>query len=401
MGNSDFNNDLEDFSAKLEGIKLRLDWPDIEGEDWYCNDTAAAAITPDKTDTAPRAKLYDSGASRHISPYKADFISFTPLSPPLYLNAANQHKFPAIGMGTLVIKAPIYRRKSVLTLYDALYAPSVGYTLVSLGALDEEGYTSHIGGRHLRLTSASREQVVDITRNAHRLYKAEHSLESAHAVELLSVMELHRRLGHISVASAHRLVENGAIKGIKLNPNAPETDCEACIFAHATHLPMSKPRVSVPAMNFGDEIHTDVWGPAKVPTVKGQRYFITFTDDATHFTVIYLIPTKDKVLEFYQYFEAWAITQQHCRGIKVLRSDRGGEYLSKLFDDHLAAAGTARRLTTHDTAIEWRRQTPEPDTSRAHPGPQALNWPARNAMGRGPTSCDLVEKSHSLADSRQ
>ena len=149
MGDSDFDDDLEDFSAELEGIKPRLDWPDIEGEDWYCNDTAAAAITPDKANTAPRAELYDSGASRHISPYKADFISFTPLSPPLYLNAANQHKFPAIGMGTLVVKAPIYGHESVLTLYDVLYAPSVGYTLVSLGALDEEGYTSHIGGGHL------------------------------------------------------------------------------------------------------------------------------------------------------------------------------------------------------------------------------------------------------------
>jgi hypothetical protein len=43
------------------------------------------------------------------------------------------------------------------------------------------------------------------------------------------------------------------------------------------------------------------------------------------------------------------ITQQHCSGIKVLCSDRGGEYLSKDFDEHLAAAGTARQLTTHDT----------------------------------------------------
>jgi len=33
MGNSDFDDVLEDFSAKLEGIKPHLDWPDIEGED--------------------------------------------------------------------------------------------------------------------------------------------------------------------------------------------------------------------------------------------------------------------------------------------------------------------------------------------------------------------------------
>ena len=35
--------------------------------------------------------------------------------------------------------------------------------------------------------------------------------------------------------------------------------------------------------------------------------------------------------------------------IKVLRSDRGGEYLSTAFNQHLANAGTARKLTTHDT----------------------------------------------------
>lgn len=34
---------------------------------------------------------------------------------------------------------------------------------------------------------------------------------------------------------------------------------------------------------------------------------------------------------------------------QVLRSDCGGEYLSDAFNKHLAAAGTARRLTIHDT----------------------------------------------------
>jgi transposase InsO family protein len=62
-----------------------------------------------------------------------------------------------------------------------------------------------------------------------------------------------------------------------------------------------------------------------------------------------LLWTKDEVLKQYKFFEAWAIAQQHCSGIKVLHSDRGGKYLSKAFDEHLAAAGTAWWLTTHDT----------------------------------------------------
>jgi hypothetical protein len=62
-----------------------------------------------------------------------------------------------------------------------------------------------------------------------------------------------------------------------------------------------------------------------------------------------LLRTKDQVLKSYKSFEAWAITQQHCNGIKVLRSDCRGEYLSNDFDEHLVAAGIARCLTTHDT----------------------------------------------------
>ena len=62
-----------------------------------------------------------------------------------------------------------------------------------------------------------------------------------------------------------------------------------------------------------------------------------------------MLKTKDQVLASYKSFEAWAIAQQHCTGIKMLHSDRRGEYLSKAFDEHLAAAGMVRRLTTHNT----------------------------------------------------
>jgi transposase InsO family protein len=181
------------------------------------------------------------------------------------------------------------------------------------------------------------------------LYKVAHAPESAHAVELVSVMELHRRMGHIAVASARKLVESGAITGVELDPNSQEHDCDACIFARATCLPVPKVRISTPAQRFGDEIHTDVWGPASISTRQGRRYFVTFTDDATRFTITYLMRTKDQALEAYKSFEAWALTQGHCRAIKVLRSDRGGEYLSDAFNAHLAAAGTARKLTVHDT----------------------------------------------------
>jgi transposase InsO family protein len=334
--------DLIDNAPHQEGEE-----PFLSEEEWF-----GAVITPeDETYDRTHVELYDSGATRHISPYKSDFTSYAPLSPPVYLNTANQQRFPAVGRGTLVVQVPNEDgTESELTLHGVLHAPAVGYTLVSIAALDQEGYHTHIGAGHMDLVSPQGIRVGRIPRTQGRLYKVVHDAsDSAYVVEPVSIMELHRRMGHIAAASARKLVESGAVVGIKLDPESQERDCNACIYARATRLPIPKMRISPPAKNFGDEVHTNVWGPSPIASRQGQRYFVTFTDDATRFTITYMIRTKDEALQSYKSFEAWAMTQHHCKAIKVLRSDRGGEFMSKAFDEHLAKAGTARKLTPHDT----------------------------------------------------
>ena len=103
-------------------------------------ETAAAVITPVSGDGGKRVKLYDSGTTHHISPYKSDFSIYVTLDPPVYLNAANQQCFPAISTGTLSIctpAAPNGAVSSTLTLHDVHHVLVVGYTLVSLSALDK------------------------------------------------------------------------------------------------------------------------------------------------------------------------------------------------------------------------------------------------------------------------
>jgi gag-polypeptide of LTR copia-type/Zinc knuckle len=325
-------------------------WMDKEGEDTADEgEMASAVITPMEEDLSPHTELYDSSATCHISPYKADFTSYKALSPPAYLNTANQQRFPAIGKGNLVIQVPNNGTEHTLTLCNTLHAPTVAYTLMSIGALDEEGYTTHIKDSCLEIISPHGEQVGLIPHTPRQLYKVVHASDSMNTVELITAMELHHRLGHISVNTACKLVESSAVRGIKLDPNLQESPCDACIFARATCLPIPRLCISVPAKHFRDEVHTDVWGPSSIPTWQGCQYFTSFTDDCTRFTVIFLIRTKDEAFMAYKTFEAWVLTQQHCRGIKVLRSNHGGEYLSKAFDAHLTAAGTACRLTPHDT----------------------------------------------------
>ena len=118
----------------------------------------------------------------------------------------------------------------------------------------------------LNLTSPQGKRIGHVPCIQGCLYKVVHVLDSANAVEHVSVMELHHRLGHIAVESAQRLVQSGAVVGVELDSDSQETDCDACIFACATRLPIPKVRISPPAQNFGDEIHTDVWGPATIAT---------------------------------------------------------------------------------------------------------------------------------------
>src|SRR5258708_2039381 len=235
-------------------------------EDWI-----GAIITQanENEDNRVCVELYDSGATCHISPYKSDFISYAPLSPPVFLNTTNQQKFPAIGHGTLIVRVPNDGAKTELTLHGALHAPAVSYTLVSIATLDEEGYYAHISGGHLKLVSPQGERIGCIACTQGCLYKVVHALDTANAVEPVSVMELHHCLGHITVTSACKLVESSAIIGVKLDPTSQEEDCDACIFARTTCLSIPQVRISATAKNFGDEAHTDVWGLATIATCQG------------------------------------------------------------------------------------------------------------------------------------
>jgi hypothetical protein len=88
------------------------------------------------------------------------------------------------------------------------------------------------------------------------------------------------------------------------------------------------------------------WPP--VESINHKEYFVSFTDDCKLYTVVYLMAKKSETFENYLAFEAWLKTQHNVQ-IKMLRSDRGGEYLSSEFSAHLKKMGTILRLTFHDT----------------------------------------------------
>lgn len=167
-------------------------------------------------------------------------------------------------------------------------------------------------------------------------------------VAKLTLEELHRRLGHIAPDAARRLVQDGVITGIELVGHTTLTSCASCEYAKMTRKQIRKEREEPLAEHFGDEVHMDVWGPSPVESLGGRRYFHLVIDDATRWTFTKPMRTKDGSFQSYKEVEAWAETQHGVR-IKRCHSDRGGEFTGTEFSTHLAAHGTERRLTTHDT----------------------------------------------------
>ena len=58
-----------------------------------------------------------------------------------------------------------------------------------------------------------------------------------------------------------------------------------------------------------------------------NRYFITFIDDHSRFTHVYLMKNKDQAFDMFKRYKV-LVENQLEKKIKILRSDRGGEYFS-------------------------------------------------------------------------
>ena len=140
-------------------------------------------------------------------------------------------------------------------------------------------------------------------------------------MEAVTLDQLHRRMGHISPGIAKKLISEGFITGVRLvSTGTAENFCESCVYAKATQKSIPKAHEGEHAKKFGEEVHSDLWGPAPVETKGGRHYYVTFVDDYTWLTHLHLLRTKDEAFDAYKQFEAWCGNQLEAP-ICVLHSD--------------------------------------------------------------------------------
>jgi hypothetical protein len=98
-------------------------------------------------------------------------------------------------------------------------------------------------------------------------------------------------------------------------------------------------------------VHTYVWGPTQVSYLGGSHYYVTFIDDATRKTWVYSFRQKYVVFDTFKKWKA-LVENETGKRLKCLRSDNGGEYCNKYFDDYCSYHGIRRENTVPRTPQE-------------------------------------------------
>jgi transposase InsO family protein len=119
--------------------------------------------------------------------------------------------------------------------------------------------------------------------------------------------------------------------------------CEACIQAKQAHKPF--PKVAENRSNIpGERTMSDSWGPARVESIGGSKYYISFTDDATRMCTVLFLKSKDQALtRIKQYVET--VEKRHQKTPKYLRFDNGTELVNKACKEWAAEKGITIETT--------------------------------------------------------
>ena len=168
---------------------------------------------------------------------------------------------------------------------------------------------------------------------------AHHTIVSANKAE--DIYLWHRRLGHPSFSLLKHLFPS-----LVLNKNVSDYPCEPCELGKH-HRASFAPSINKSSVPFA-LVHSDVWGPSRVLSSKGHRWFVIFVDDYSRATWLYLMKEKREVFSIFKYFHQMVCTQFDTT-LKVLRSDQWGEYIDSGLGDYFRANGIIHQMSCTDT----------------------------------------------------
>lgn len=318
-------------------------------------EAAFNASLSDLTMTQSMAIL-DSGASKHFMTTFMRSKLLNRRNVPAVMYNANGVKTELTEGGDFKLKLSDSTGQTVdsIPLNDISIVPDATFNLISLTRLFEtgakfelaaEGCYLKFNGRKFPLIIQRGLLIIDLNTHLcaldndddeeHAYSATQHDIHSensdiehmACAAASAPLKVWHDRLGHASNARIKFLHSSGTALGMNLSGSIThdsKCSCEACLKTNnVSHGISSSRQFSDCTSRKGQIITTDCLGPFP-RSVEGYQYAISFTDEYSRFSVVYLLKRKSDAAEavdtLARYYRSMNLT------ISEIRHDQGGEF---------------------------------------------------------------------------
>ena len=235
----------------------------------------------------------DTGASSHMTSKKSYFHSID----------ENKHGLIRFGDESLLAfegKRSImvnYSNEEELKLEGVLFVTTLKVNILSLGKLDDDGFTSTLGGGILSIFDNKGKVFARIRKTSGSMYLLKLSISEFSQITQ-GVWLWHHRLCHQNFRTIDDMRRSDMVRGLPnfhfsdhLSRNCVAGKHNRSAFPHESEYKASK-RLQL--------IHGDICGPIQPSTVGGRRYYFLLVDDYSR--LMWVAFLKEKLDEF-QYFK--------------------------------------------------------------------------------------------------
>ena len=167
----------------------------------------------------------------------------------------------------------------------------------------------------------------------------------------------HRRFNHANVASLRRMAAEKNVYSLELtNASADFRTCVGCAYGKHSRDPFPSMATKKTVKKL-ELVHSDLCGPLEVMTVQTQKkYILTFIDDFTRRSWIYLLASKDETFSAFKIFKAQVensrnASSRHCI---PMEAESISEESSRITFDRRVLNTDSPSRTLHNK-MAWRR----------------------------------------------
>ena len=276
--------------------------------------------------------FFDTGATHHLTNNRNLLHNYCPLPQALQVTFGDHGTKVAIGKGEVHLSLNKSKTVSIPNVY---YVPGVMRNLISVSEATKNGTSIQFNNNFAIISHElpTGEMLRVTCPKSGRLYPLQmmdktpiQALFASSASPIDPTMLWHHRLGHLNpkamkTGQVHKLFE-----GIPTKSFGYISICEGCIYGKQCRqkFPISKQKRTERPLQL---IHSDLCGPMQSVSIDGNKYFITFIDDYTRFTILYFLKKKSGAYNAFTSYKAYVENQcQHK--ISTIRTNNGGEYFS-------------------------------------------------------------------------